>query len=296
MRTEWKGVFTALVTPFDADGNLDKDGLADLIHHQLDAGIHGLVPCGTTGESPVLTHDEWKQIIEITVAEAKGKAWVVAGSGTNNTAQSCEKTKEARALGADGALVITPYYNKPTPEGLYAHFSAVQNASGGFPMMAYNVPSRTGSNMTTATQMSLVEKVDSVVAIKEASGNLGQVWEVAQNIGDIVAIFSGDDSLNMPIFDVGGHGAVSVLSNVIPDKMVEQWDAYHEDDRALALGLHQRFAALASSLFIEASPSPAKFVMREMGLPVGEVRLPLVGLLDGSKEVLTSDIKDMGLV
>lgn len=291
----WKGMCTALVTPFKKDGSLDETGLAEMVERQVAAGIHGLVPCGTTGESPALTSEEWTKVVSITVAGAKGKAFVVAGTGTNNTALSAEKTKKARELGADGALVITPYYNKPTPDGLMVHFGRVAESSGGFPIMVYNVPSRTGSNALPDTIGRLIE-IPGVAAVKEASGNLMQSWEIVSRFGDRAALFSGEDAINLPILEVGGDGAVSVLTNLVPEMCVELYNAHKAGDRDYALVLHRKLGTLAKSLFVESSPGPVKHALKVMGLPGGDVREPLAPIRPASEQIIEKDLAELGVL
>lgn len=292
-RVEWKGVFTAIVTPFRADGSLDEAGLEQLVQRQVDAGIHGLVPCGTTGESPALSLVEWARVIEITVQTARGKAWVVAGTGTNNTQTSVERTVRAQQLGADGALVITPYYNKPTPDGLVRHFSRVSEAAPELPIMVYNVPSRTGSNVTPDTFARLLE-IPTVSALKEASGNLTQVWEDARRFSGEVPILSGEDAINLPILEVGGHGFVSVLSNVVPELAVKLFELHEAGKDGEALELHNRLLPLCRSLFIETSPGPVKYAFKAMGLPGGEVREPLAPIRPESETAVEKDLRELG--
>ncbi len=295
-RVPWKGVFTAIVTPFNEDMSLDEKGLQTLVKRQVDAGIHGIVPCGTTGESPALTADEWARVIEITVNTVDGNAWVVAGTGTNNSVASAQRTARAKEIGADGALVITPYYNKPTPDGVIAHFKHVAENVPGFPMMVYNVPGRTALNLTPDNYQRLLE-IEEVSALKEASGNLGQVWEATHRFGDVTPVFSGEDAINFPIWDVGGRGAVSVLSNVVPDQVVEQFKAFEQGNTNKAYEMHIRFADLSKSLFVETSPAPAKYALSRLGLPAGPVRLPLAPLSQsGSVELIESDMRNLGLL
>jgi len=294
-RVPWKGVFTAIVTPFKADGSLDEAGLETLVNRQLDAGIHGIVPCGTTGESPALTHDEWAKVIEITVGVAKGKAWVVAGTGTNNTQKSVERTMAAQKMGVDGALVITPYYNKPNPDGLVIHFGRIAEAVPDLPMMVYNVPGRTGLNLTPATFARLAE-IPTVAALKEASGNLAQIWEASRRFGDSVAVFSGDDGLNLPIYEVGGIGSVSVLSNVLPELAVELYNAHTSGNRPLALELHDKLHNLCVNLFMEASPAPAKHALKLLGLPGGDVREPIAPAGPATEKQIEADLKALGVL
>jgi 4-hydroxy-tetrahydrodipicolinate synthase len=294
-RVDWKGVFTAIVTPFKADGSLDEAGLEQLVKRQVDSGIHGLVPCGTTGESPALTLEEWETVIRITVEGARGKAWVVAGTGTNNTQKSVERTVRAKELGVDGALVISPYYNKPTPDGLVLHFSRVAEASDDLPIMVYNVPGRTGSNITPDTFARLME-IPSVGALKEASGNLAQVWEATHRFGNSVAVLSGEDAINLPILEVGGHGFVSVLSNVVPDKTVELYNLHAAGKRDEAFALHQTLLPLCGSLFCETSPGPVKHAFKTMGLPGGDVREPLTPIRKVSEDLIEKDMRELGIL
>jgi 4-hydroxy-tetrahydrodipicolinate synthase len=256
--------------------------------------VHGLVPCGTTGENPALTHDEWAKVIETTVAGAEGEAWVVAGTGTNNTPDSVRRSRIAADLGADGALVITPYYNKPTVDGLLLHFRRVAE-EGGLPVMVYNVPGRTALNLRPDGLERLLE-IEGVAAVKEASGDLGQVWEVAARFGDRVPVFSGEDAQNLPILEVGGAGYVSVLSNVVPDLVVRQYEAQMAGNREEALGLHRRLAPLASALFLETSPSPAKHALGLLGLPSGPVREPLAPLREESGGEVERELNKLNLL
>ncbi len=295
MRIDWQGVFTALITPFKENSELDENGLALLVRRQLEAGVHGLVPCGTTGESPALADEEWEKVITITVREAKGRAWIIAGSGTNNTTISMARTRRAKEIGTDGALIITPYYNKPTPDGLVRHFRLVSEAALQFPLMVYNVPGRTGLNLTPETLQRLVE-LPSVSAVKEASGNLMQIWTVVKTVGNEIAVFSGDDGLNLPIWEIGGVGTVSVLSNVAPQLTVQWWNAHKNGERNRAYELHCRLAPLCKSLFLETSPAPVKFALRELGLPAGEVRPPLAPLRKESRQLIRHDLKELKLL
>ncbi|MFH0882191.1 MAG: 4-hydroxy-tetrahydrodipicolinate synthase [bacterium] len=294
-RVPWEGVFTAIITPFDSHGKLDEPGLETLVKRQLDAGIHGLVPCGTTGETPALDADEWAKVIEITVNLAKGKAWVVAGTGTNNTQKSVDRTLTAAKLGVDGALMITPYYNKPTPAGLVRHFSRIAEATPELPIMVYNVPSRTGSNLTPAAFSRLME-IPSVGALKEASGNLAQIWEASRRFGGTVAVMSGDDSLNLPILEVGGVGVVSVLSNLVPEKVVELFKLHQSGKRNDALKIHDALLPLCVSLFAESSPGPVKYAMKRLDLPGGEVREPLAPVTESTEHRIDEDLKTLGLL
>lgn len=251
------------------------------------------MPCGTTGESPALSEEEWKAVVGTTIEVSNGKAFVIAGTGTNNTHKSVENTKIAKTLGADGALVISPYYNKPTPDGLMRHYQTV--AEVGLPIMVYNVPSRTGLNMIPST-IKMLLNIPEIQAVKEASGNLAQAWEVANICRTRAAVFSGEDGLNLPIWENGGDGSVSVLSNVIPEKLVAQWDKYKNSNRDGAFADHLSFAKLSSVLFIESSPGPVKYVMQRLGLPVGEVRTPLAPVRLNSAKALDDVLHEMSMI
>ncbi len=295
MRVDWQGVFTALVTPFREDGSLDEAAYAALVKRQVEAGIHGLVPCGTTGEAPAMTMNEWETVIRIAVREAKGKATIVVGTGTNNTVKSIERTRRAHELGVDGALVITPYYNKPTPDGLVRHFSMIAEAVPEIPIMVYNVPGRTGVNLKPATAERLME-IPSIAAIKEASGDLTQIWDLIWRVGNELTVFSGEDGQNLPIWQIGGSGTVSVLSNIVPELVVKQWELENDGNDVEAYKLHRSFASLVSALFIETSPGPAKFALNQMGLPAGTVRPPLAPIRPESEEVILAVLRELSLV
>lgn len=226
---------------------------------------------------------------------AKGKAWVVAGTGTNNTQASVDRTVKAQELGVDGALVISPYYNKPTPDGLVHHFGRVAEAAAGLPIMVYNVPSRTGSNIVPDTVERLLE-VPTIASVKEASGNLAQVWEVTHRFGAIAPIFSGEDAINLPILEVGGAGFVSVLSNVAPELAVKLYDLHAAGKAAEALELHNKLLPLCRSLFVETGPGPVKHAFKLMGLPGGDVREPLAPIRPESENVIEKDLRDLGLL
>ena len=271
-----QGTMTALVTPFRADGTLDEDGLVTLVARQVAAGVEVVIPCGTTGENPALTDAEHLRVIELTVRACRGTGTrVFAGTGSNNTPRTIEVTRAARELGADGALVVTPAYNKPTPEGLFAHYRAVTGACGGFPVLVYNVPGRTGVNLTAETCLR-VATLPGVVGVKEASANLVQMSEIVAGAPAGFALLSGDDPLTLPILALGGTGVVSVVSNVVPELVKALVDAGLAGDWPTARRLHYRLLPLARALFLETSPAPCKAAFQLMGLPGGDVRLPLV--------------------
>jgi len=286
-----KGTVTALVTPFRADGALDEPGLRILVARQVEAGVEVVVPCGTTGESPALSEAEQLRVIELTVQACRGTATrVFAGTGSNNTPRTIEMTRKARDLGADGALVVTPAYNKPTPDGLVAHFAAVTGACGGFPILLYNVPGRTGVNMTAETTLRVATQ-PGVVGIKEASGSIVQASEILAGAPRGFAVLSGDDPLTLPLLALGGTGVVSVVSNVVPARVKALVDAGLAGDLATARRLHFELLPLARALFLETSPSPCKAALTLLGLPSGDVRLPLVGVGEKTRQAVADALR-----
>ncbi|MDK9700794.1 MAG: 4-hydroxy-tetrahydrodipicolinate synthase [bacterium] len=277
-----EGIYTALVTPF-ANGTLDESRLRSLIAKQIDAGIHGVVIAGTTGEGPVLDSDEWEQAVRIAVTE-RGSLKIIANAGTNNTMHSIEKAKIAEQLGADAILVITPYYNKPTQNGMIRHFEAVANATK-LPVMLYNVPSRTGCELLPDSCLTLLS-TPNIVSIKQAVANLDRFTEIRQVVGNRWTILSGEDSLFLPMLGLGADGIVSVLSNVAPNQFVRMYEAAKANRWQEAQQLHYALYDLMRLLFIETSPAPVKAAMRMIGEDCGDVRLPLVPLSDGWIEPL----------
>jgi 4-hydroxy-tetrahydrodipicolinate synthase len=284
---ELKGCATALVTPFRADLSVDEDCFQRLVERQIGGGVRLLVPCGTTGESVTMSEAERLRVIQLTVEVARGRnAKVIAGTGSNNTAAAIEFTKKAQETGVDMALVVAPYYNKPTQEGLYAHFKAIADAVPELPIMLYNVPSRTSSNISAQTTLRLAVDCPNIVATKEASGNLSQVMEIIKDRPKGFAVFSGDDATTLPIIALGGDGLVSVASNEIPDLMSAMVNAALKGDFVEARQIHYRVLPLMEANFIESSPAPLKFVMSEMGLLEENLRLPLVPIMGKSRETL----------
>lgn len=269
-----KGVFTALITPFNKDFSLDRDGFDVLIDYQLKSDVEGIVVLGTTGEAPTLTEEEQKWICKRTVELAKGKKQVWIGTGSYNTEQVIKKTKEAKDVGADGALIVTPYYNKPTQEGLYQHFKKVAESTR-FPFILYNIQGRTGQNLATETLKRLMD-LNEMVGVKEASGNLNQIMDVIEIARPGFAVLSGDDNLTYPIIALGGHGIVSVLSNLIPDDIADLTHLALTGKMESAKQLHFKLLPLFKGAFIETNPAPLKYLMKRSGLPAGPVRLPLV--------------------
>lgn len=273
IRERLRGVFTALVTPFHDDGTLDAVAFRRLVERQLDSGVHGLVPCGTTGETPALDREEWETLIRIAVEASGGRVPVVPGTGTNDTRASIERTVRARELGADAALVVTPYYNKPNTEGLAGHFEAVA-AEGGLPVVVYNVPSRTGRNIRPA-ELKRLAAIEGVVAVKEAAGDMAQAQEILASRPARLAVLSGEDALTCAMTLMGGDGVISVVSNVDPAGTVKMVQACLSGDVAAAREAHYRLLPLMDALFAETNPVPAKAAVHLLGLAGAHVRLPL---------------------
>ncbi len=287
------GAIVAIVTPF-LNGKLDRKALKKLVEFQIRNGTDGIVPCGTTGESATLSHDEHKAVIDIVIEAAGGRVPVIAGTGSNNTREAIELTRYAKKAGADAALVITPYYNKPTQEGLYRHFRAVAESSD-IPLILYNVPSRTGVNMAAETVARLAE-VKNIVGVKEASGNLGQVCDILRTVPKKFCLLSGDDGLYFPMLALGAKGVISVVSNVAPKAMADLYDAFVLGEVSRARDIHFRLWPLFHVLFIETNPIPAKTALAMMRMIREEFRLPLCPMSDAGRKQLASVLSDMRLV
>ena len=284
MRAEWlRGCATALVTPFTKGGAVDEARMRGLVERQIAGGVKLLVPCGTTGESATLSSDEQQRVIAITVAAAKGKARVIAGVGNNNTAVTIERAKAARTAGADAALVVGPYYNKPTQAGFQAHYRAIAAAVPGFPVVVYNVPGRTGSNIAAATTLALAREVESVVAVKEASGDLSQIMAILKGRPDGFKVLSGDDALTLAVIALGGEGIVSVASNEVPDQMSRMTELALAGDWTAARALHYKLLPLMEGNFIESNPGPVKAAMALLGLLEEQLRLPPVPVQESTR-------------
>ena len=268
------GTGTALVTPFRRDGSLDEPALRALIKRQIDAGVDFLVPCGTTGESPTLTHEEHLRVVEIAVERAKGKVAVLAGAGGYNTSEVIALARELAELGADGILSVTPYYNKPTQEGLFQHYRAIAEAVA-LPIILYSVQGRTGVNIEPATVKRLAQ-IDNVVGIKEASGNVSQMAAILNAVPDDFLVLSGDDAITLPLIALGGSGVISVVSNEIPSEMSQLTRFALQGDFPGAREIHRRYHPLMEINFVESNPIPVKAAMAEMGLLDAVWRLPLV--------------------
>jgi 4-hydroxy-tetrahydrodipicolinate synthase len=289
----FSGSMVALVTPFKK-GRVDERALSDLIEAQIQGGTSAIVPCGTTGESATLSHEEHDRVIEITVKAVNGRVRVIAGSGSNSTDEAIRLTRHAKSVGADGALLICPYYNKPTQEGLYLHFKAVAGAVD-VPLVLYNIPGRTGVNLLPQTVARLTDQKN-VVAIKESSGSLQQVSEVIRLCGDRLAVISGDDALTLPILAVGGRGVISVAANIVPGDCSKLVQAALKGNWDEARRLHHHLSPLFEVLFVETNPAPVKAALELMGRCDGEVRLPLVPITDASREKVTKALRHYSLL
>lgn len=291
---QFHGAFTALVTPFK-DGKIDEEAFRKHIEWQIEQGINGLVPCGTTGESATLTHEEHEDVIRICVEQAKKRVPVIAGAGSNNTREAIRLTRFAKEIGADAALLITPYYNKPTQEGLYQHFKAIA-AEASMPIIMYNVPGRTGCNMLPATVARIAHDVPDVVGIKEATANLIQISEVVEQCPAGFQVLSGDDFTVLPILAVGGCGVISVTSNVAPAMMSQLCKAFRSGDIQEAQRLHFALAPLSRAMFLETNPLAVKTSLALMGFQQLEFRLPLTPLQPTNLERLTQVLQENGLL
>ena len=288
------GCGTAMVTPFRQSGSVDEPTLRKLIQRQIDAGIDFLVPCGTTGESPTLTHEEHLRIVEITLELAKGKVPVLAGAGGYNTAEVITMARELQTLGADGILSVTPYYNKPTQEGLYQHYKAIASATS-LPIVLYSVQGRTGVNIEPATVKRLAE-IENIIGLKEASGNISQMSTILNCVPDDFLILSGDDAIALPLIALGGRGVISVASNEIPAQMTELICLALKNDFSGARKLHRRYLPLMEINFVESNPIPVKAAMAEMKLLAPVWRLPLVPPKPENLQKIRGVLESTGLV
>ena len=298
MKIDWmKGTATALVTPFRKDGSIDDECFEKLVERQVKGGVKILVPCGTTGENVTMEADERLHVIKMTVKVAKRlKVHVIAGTGSNNTAATIDFTRRAREAGADAALVVAPYYNKPTQEGMFAHFSEIAKSVKGFPIMLYNVPSRTASNISAETTLRLAEKFENIVATKEASGDFSQVSHIIAGRPKGFKVFSGDDASTIPLIALGADGLVSVCSNEIPKETAKMVEHALNGSFHFARRVHYKILPLMEANFIESSPAPCKYVMKEMGLLEENLRLPLVPVTDATRKRLRDLMAELKLV
>lgn len=297
----FRGLGTALITPFTSSGSLDERALARFVDWQITEGVNFLVPCGTTGENPTLTADEHRRVVELTVKTANGRVPVLAGAGSNSTTRAVALAEEAVDLGADGILTITPYYNKPTPDGLLRHFGAqaeaVEKKKPGFPMIMYNVPGRTGLNMTAETTLRMAHEIPNVIGVKEASGNMEQILSVLRDRSDGFLVLSGDDAWTLPLLAVGAEGVISVASNEVPRLMRQMVDGGVDRRLDDAVAIHNRLLPLLIGNFIESNPGPAKAALKMMGvLESDTVRAPLAPMTDANRDRMRSILEECGLL
>jgi 4-hydroxy-tetrahydrodipicolinate synthase len=291
MKRRFPGSLTALVTPFRA-GALDGEALEGIVEHQIANGTAALVPCGSTGESATLTHEEHIEVVKLVVRCARGRVPVIAGTGSNSTAEAVRLTSGARDAGADAALLISPYYNRPTQDGIYQHYRHIAEKTG-FPLIVYNIPSRTGSKIEATTLARLAE-LEHIVGLKEATGSLDEVQEVIRRCGDALPVYSGDDALTLPIIAVGGAGVISVVSNCLPKQWSEAVAAAIDGDWPRARKLHYALLPVIRTLFLETNPIPVKAAMSMLGLCRDELRLPLLPMSAAPREVLRGALRDAG--
>ena len=294
MSARFQGSFVAMVTPF-RNGKVDEAKVRELVELHTGHGTDGLIPCGTTGESPALSHDEHRRVVELVVEAAQGRIPVIAGTGSNSTAEAIDLTRHAERAGAAGALVVNPYYNKPTQEGLYRHFRAVAE-SVAIPILVYNIQSRTAVNVETATLERLVRDARNVVGVKEASGSLDQMSQVVAACGPDFSVLSGDDNLTLPLLAIGGHGVISVIANIVPRETAEMVHAALDGDWKRARELHYKLFPLARAAFLETNPIPIKEAMAMAGMIEPEFRLPMCRMGDANRERLRAILKSYALV
>ena len=289
----FKGSIVAIATPFKK-GKFDEKAYGDLIEWHIDQGTHGIVPCGTTGEASTLSFEEHYRVVEVAVKAANKKIPVIAGTGANSTDEAIDLTKKAKKLGADGALLVTPYYNKPTQEGLYRHYKAIADAVK-MPIVLYNVPGRTAVNMLPSTVARLTE-CKNIVSIKEATGDMKQVSELIRLCGGRLTVLSGDDFTTLPLLALGGHGAISVTANIAPKDSAEMYNAWAGNDIIKARELHYKLEPLNSAMFIETNPIPVKTALAMMGKINEELRLPLCEMSKANKEKLKGVLKSAKII
>src|SRR5438874_504364 len=297
MKLDWmRGCATALVTPFTADGSINEERMRALVDRQINGGVKLLVPCGTTGEIATMSEDEDARVIAITIEVARGRAKVIAGAGSNSTASAIEYSKRSQDAGADAVLQVAPWYNKPTQEGLYAHFRAIAEAIPDLPVMLYNVPGRTSSNIAAQTTLRLARDCENIVAVKEASGNLSQIMEILGERPAGFSVLSGDDAVTLPLIALGAEGIVSVASNEIPDLMSQMTNLALEGKWEDARFMHYRLLPLMEINFIESSPGPVKAAMAMMGLLEENFRLPLVPITESSRAKIRKVLSELGML
>ena len=291
----FKGAITAIVTPFDKNENVDEDSLRNLLEFQIKNKIDGIVPCGTTGESPTLSHEEHSRVVELAIDTSNGRVPVIAGSGSNSTNHAIEMTKNALDLGANASLQVCPYYNKPTQEGLFRHFSAIAKAAD-LPMVIYNIQGRTGVNLETGTLARLAKEHSNIVAVKEASGNMPQMMDVISTLPKNFTVLCGDDNLTLPLMALGGKGVISVASNIIPREMHDLAEFALNGKFEQARKLHYQLLPLFKGIFIETNPIPIKAALAMKGMIKESYRLPMCGMKEDNKEKLRQILKDLGII
>lgn len=295
-RVDFRGCYIPLVTPFKEGGEVDEAGLRALVNHLIEVeGVDGLVPCGTTGESPTLSHEEHGRVIEVVVQEARGRVPVIAGTGSNSTAEAIEMTKHAEEVGADATLQVCPYYNKPMQDGLLAHFEAIAKTTN-LPVILYNIPGRTGRNIEPETLVAL-SQVDNVVGVKDACGDLAQtmrVLEATRKKEKPFFVLSGEDALTFSMMGLGGHGGICAVGNVIGREYTEMIHLMLEGKTDEAREIHYKTLPVVRALFLETNPIPVKEAMNMMGLPAGALRLPLTPMKEVNREVLRKALRDLG--
>ena len=290
----FKGVNTALITPFK-DGKIDKAALVNIVKWQIEQGVHGLVPVGTTGESPTLSHEEHDEVIEITVAEAEGRVPVIAGAGSNNTFEAVRLAKHAEKVGADAVLIVSPYYNKPTQMGLEAHFTSIANELSSIPLIIYDIPGRSIVSVEDTLLAKLAEHKN-IVGIKDATGDAGRPARLCNLIGEDFCQLSGDDATAFSYLASGGHGMISVVSNIAPKLYADMYNAFTNGELKTGMAINKKLMPLHDGLFCEASPGPVKYAAERLGLCNSEVRLPLVSVSANAKRVVDSALAFAGLV
>ncbi len=294
MRRSFQGSIVALVTPF-RNASVDEAALRELVEFHVRNGTDGIVTCGTTGESPTLSHDEHKRVVEIVIEAARGRIPVIAGTGSNSTAEAIALTVHAKEAGADGALVVSPYYNRPTQQGLYEHFKAIADATN-LPILVYNIQSRTAVNVETETLARLARECRNIVGVKEASGSLDQMTQVILACGPEFTVLSGDDTLTLPLMAVGGRGVISVIANILPKETAELTRAALDEDWKRARELHLKLFPLSKAMFIETNPIPVKEAMAMIGMLAPEFRLPLCRMSESNRERLKKVLTQFGLL
>jgi len=291
----FRGAITAIVTPFKEDESLDLEALKNLVEFQIENKIDGIVPCGTTGESPTLEHDEHKQVIKTVIDSANGKTKVIAGAGSNSTKHAVELTKLAADLGADGTLHVSPYYNKPTQEGLYMHFSAIARATD-LPVVVYNIKGRTAVNIETQTLARLAKEHSNILAVKEASGDINQMQDVLNTLPKEFDVLSGDDSMTFPLMNIGGKGVISVASNIIPAEVKQLTEYALNGDMQKAEEMHNKYLPIFEGLFTETNPLPIKAALAMKGMIKESYRMPMCEMQPANKEILKKLLGDFNIL